>query len=74
MKDNFTADTMALVLRLERRKLGIRAKSVFNLGILYREQSDRDQAQTHFEKAKALYEMVGDARGAQNAAMELRML
>ncbi len=28
----------------------------------------------HFEKAKALYEMIGDARNAQDAARELREL
>ena len=29
MKNSFTTDTMALILRLERRKLGQKAKAVF---------------------------------------------
>jgi hypothetical protein len=32
------------------------------------------QACAHYEKAKALYEMVGDARNAQQAAQALRGL
>jgi len=29
VKNSFTADTMALILRLERRKLGQKAKAIF---------------------------------------------
>ncbi|TEU16492.1 MAG: tetratricopeptide repeat protein, partial [Anaerolineales bacterium] len=46
----------------------------FNLGNLYREQGDVAQARAHYEKAKALFEMVGDARNAQRAAQALRRL
>jgi tetratricopeptide (TPR) repeat protein len=50
------------------------AISYFNLGSLYREQGDVRQARVHYEKAKALYEMVGDAPHAQQAAQALREL
>jgi tetratricopeptide (TPR) repeat protein len=48
------------------------ANAYFNLGNLYREQGDAAQARAHYEKAKALYEMVDDARWAQRAAQALR--
>ena len=50
------------------------AISYFNLGGLYRKQGDREQARSHYEKAKALFEMVGDAQRAQKAANALRNL
>jgi tetratricopeptide (TPR) repeat protein len=46
----------------------------FNLGMLYHEQGDVKQARAHYEKAKALYEMVGDTQRAQKAAQQLRRL
>jgi len=46
----------------------------FNLGNLYRQQGDVAQARAHYEKAKALFEMVGDAPHAQQAAEALRWL
>ena len=45
-----------------------------NLGILYHSQSDRIQARAHYEKANALYEMVGDTQGTQKTAQELQEL
>jgi predicted negative regulator of RcsB-dependent stress response len=45
-----------------------------NLGGLYQEQGDVKQARVHYEKAKALFEMVGDAPHAQQAAQQLRRL
>ena len=50
------------------------ANQYFNLGALYYNQGDQTQARPHFEKAKALYEMVGDAQGAQDAVQALRRL
>ena len=50
------------------------AISYFNLGILYSKTADRDQARQHFEKAKALYEMLGLSRDAQDAAQALQTL
>ena len=51
------------------------AISYFNLGNLYRENiGDLAQARAHYEKAKALYEMVGDVPRAQQAARALRGL
>jgi len=52
----------------DRHNAGI---AYFNLGILFSNQGDKAQARIHFEKAKALYEIVGDSQWAQNAAMEL---
>ncbi|MCP4696841.1 MAG: tetratricopeptide repeat protein [Gammaproteobacteria bacterium] len=44
----------------------------FNMGILYRDDiHDPAQARTHFEMAKALYEMVGDAQGVQKTVRAL---
>ena len=50
------------------------AITYFNLGSLYSKQRNRKQAHTHYEKAKALYEMVGDLQHALQAAQALRRL
>ncbi len=41
------------------------ADTYFNIGHLYFDQGDQSQAHIHFEKGKALYEMVGDSHMAQ---------
>ena len=46
----------------------------FNLGVLYHETDDRDQARRNFEKAKALFEMLGLSREAQQVAKALQTL
>ena len=47
----------------------------FSLGLLYLDDiGDPEQARLHFEKAKSLFELVGDAEHAQQAARELRSL
>ena len=50
------------------------AGTYFNLGVLYRQQGDVAQARAHYEKAKALFEMLGVAQWAQRAAQALRRL
>ena len=51
------------------------AYSYFNLGNLYLKQGDREQARIHYERARALFEMVGyDGWQAQDAARKLRRL
>jgi tetratricopeptide (TPR) repeat protein len=51
------------------------AAAYCNLAILYRDDiGDLGQARAHFEKAKALFEMVGDAGKTHNAARALREL
>ena len=48
------------------------ANTYFNLGLLYPENiGDQNEARANLEKAKAFYEQVGDARGAQQAARAL---
>jgi tetratricopeptide (TPR) repeat protein len=54
----------------ERRNANI----YFNLGNLHCKLGDRDLARVHYEKAKALYQMVGDAQKAQVVAQALRGL
>jgi tetratricopeptide (TPR) repeat protein len=54
------------------------AVTYFNMGLLYgRDIGDHAQAHIHFEKAKALFEIVGDMESAQQAAtlalQELRL-
>ena len=51
------------------------ANTYYNLGGLYRDEiDDRGQARAHFEKAKALFDTVGDVPHAQQAAVALRQL
>ncbi|MEI7868412.1 MAG: tetratricopeptide repeat protein [Candidatus Methylumidiphilus sp.] len=51
------------------------ATTYFNLGILHRDDiGDANQARQHFEKAKALFEMLGLSEDAQRVARELRSL
>ena len=51
------------------------AETYFNLGLIYGKAiGDLTVARQHFEKAKALYELMGDAEHAQQAARELRSL
>jgi hypothetical protein len=50
------------------------AGQYFNLGNLYRKQGDQKQAHLHFQRAKALFEMVGDAQHAHLAAQVLKGL
>ena len=51
------------------------AMTYLNLGYLYRDNiNDHAEARKNFERAKALFEMVGDARNAQEVAQALREL
>ncbi|MBT8420688.1 MAG: soluble NSF attachment family protein, partial [Gammaproteobacteria bacterium] len=51
------------------------ANQYFNLGTLYRDEiGDKTEARTNLEKAKALFEQVGDAPHAQDAAQALKEL
>ena len=46
-----------------------------DLAILYRDEiGDQEEARAHSEKARALFEIVGDARNTQRAALALRQL
>ncbi|VFN02669.1 MAG: Tetratricopeptide repeat-containing protein [Candidatus Kentron sp. G] len=48
------------------------ANQYFNLGTLYRDTiGDREEARANLERAKAIFEQVGDAPNAQKAARAL---
>ncbi len=73
---------VALALEFYRKSLDIMeaigdrhgaAVLYFDIGTLYRDEiGNNDEARAHIEKAKALFEMVGDEQGAQKAAKALR--
>lgn len=50
------------------------ANTYFNLGNLYADAGNRNLAWQHYEKARALYEMLGQSQDAQDAARALQTL
>jgi tetratricopeptide (TPR) repeat protein len=45
-----------------------------NLGLLYNQQGDKAQARAHYQKSKALLEMVGNPLQVQEMAQRIRRL